>query len=128
MRVRAVRRTGLSARATRSRDASPAGEGRGLPIYRASRGVELLFQVFVFPPQALPLGFRPPQIFFELRDPARLIVNDVLWVTRRRRIVALRHAPVMPDSCAQYKRNPLRLCVSAARDPCEVRVSAVLTR
>jgi len=34
----------------------------------------------------------------------------------------------MPDSGAQYKRNPLRLCVSAARDQCEVRVSAVLTR
>ena len=62
MRVRAMRRAGLSARATRSRDARPAGEGRGLPIDCASRSVELLFQVFVFPPQALTLRFRAPEV------------------------------------------------------------------
>jgi len=62
MRVRAMRRAGLSARATRSRDARPAGEGRGLPRDCASRSVELLFQVFVFPPQALTLRFRAPEV------------------------------------------------------------------
>jgi hypothetical protein len=46
-----------------------------------------------------------------LRDAAGLIINDVLRVTRWGRVVALRHASLMPDSRDQYKR---KLCVSAS--------------
>jgi hypothetical protein len=60
-----------------------------------------LSELLVFPAQPLPLGFRPTQVLAQAVDLALLIVNDLLGVTRRRAIVALWHAPLMPDSRAQ---------------------------
>ena len=131
----AIRDAGFSPWPPRLGDARATREGCGLPIDGAPRRVELLVQFLDLAAEPLPLRLRAPQILYRVPqvlpqplDLPTLLVDDLLRVTRRRRIVALRHPPVMPDSCAQYKRNPLRLCVSAARDQCEGRVSAVLTR
>jgi hypothetical protein len=50
-----VRRAGFAPGASRLRHPPAAREGCRLAIDRASRGVELLFQFFVFTPQPLPL-------------------------------------------------------------------------
>jgi hypothetical protein len=100
----AIRGSRLAAWAPRRRDDLPAREGRSLAIHRAPRRVELVSQLIVFAPQPLPLGFRPSQILFELLDAARLVVNDLLRITWRD-LIALWHAPVMPDLRAQYKRK-----------------------
>jgi len=86
-------------------DSGPPRERRGLPIHRASRRLEILFQFLVFTPQPLPLGLRPPQILAQALDLPTLLVDDYLRVRRRGAGVALRHAPVMPDSRAPYKRK-----------------------
>jgi hypothetical protein len=63
-----------------------------------------------------PIAFdlRAPQVFFEPLNATRLVVDDLLSVTRRRILRAAKFAPVMPDSRPQYKR--------------EMRVSSVPTR
>jgi hypothetical protein len=94
----------LSTGSRRLGHAGPAREGRRLTGTGAPCGVELLFQLLVFAPQPLPLGFRPAQIVFESLDASRLVVNDLLRILWRG-VIALRHAPVMPDSRAQYKRE-----------------------
>ena len=103
MSAPAIGGTRLATGPPRLGDARPAREGRGLPIHRSARRLELLFQLLVFSAQALALGFRAPQVFFELRDPARLIVDDLLGIVRGRRLVALRHAALMPESRSKYK-------------------------
>jgi hypothetical protein len=97
-----IRGAGRASGPPRGRDPRAAREGRSLTIDRPPRGLELVFQFLVLASQALPLGFRAPEIRFELPDPARLIVDDLLRVSRRR-LVALRHAAVMPDSRSMYK-------------------------
>jgi len=84
--------------------ARPARERRRLTGAGTPGRLELLFQFLVFAPQPLPLGFRSAQIIFESLDASRLVVNDLLRITRRG-LIALWHAPVMPDSRAQYKRE-----------------------
>lgn len=103
MRAAAIRRAGLAARSVGLRDPRAARKGRGLAIDGASRGVEFVFQLLVFTAQPLPFGFRPLQIVFQLPDAARLVVDDLLWVSRRRRLVALWHAAVMPNLRSKYK-------------------------
>jgi hypothetical protein len=78
--------------------------GTGLPS-GAPRRLELVFQLLVLAPQALTLRFGATEIRFELRDPTRLRVDDQLGISRRSRLVALRHASLMPDSRAAYKRE-----------------------
>ena len=117
-----------SARPTRVGDARATRERRGLPRDGAARRLEFLFQFLVFATQSLALGFRPAQVLAQPLDLPPLIVNDLLGVARRRAVVALWHAPVMPDLRTEYKRKPLCLCVSVARDQREARVSMVLTR
>ena len=73
-------------------------------IDRAARGVQFLFQFVVFATEALPVGLRATQILAESLDLSTLVVDDVVRVVRRL-IAPLRHAPVMPDSRAQYKRK-----------------------
>jgi hypothetical protein len=100
-----IRGTRFSTRSPRLRDAHAARERRSLAIHGAARGVEFLFQFVVFATEALPLGLRATQILAESLDLTDVLFNDVLRVTRRRLIATLRHAPVMPDSRAQYKRK-----------------------
>ena len=96
-----IRRPGLRP-GRRGAAARAARERRRLAIHRATRRVELVFQFVVFAPQPLPLRFRPAQILAQPLDSRRLLVDDLLRVAGRRRS-SRRHAPVMPDSRAQYK-------------------------
>lgn len=94
----------------------PARKRGRLPIRPAARHVEFFFQPLVLAPQPVTLDLRAQEIFTELFDLPRLIIDDLPGVGRRRVLRAPRHAPVMPDSCAQYKQNPLGLGVSVVRD------------
>jgi hypothetical protein len=95
-------------------------------MHRAARGLEFVFQFLVLAAQPLAFGFRPPEVRFQLRDPARLVVDDLLRVTRRRLVT--RHPRVMPDSPIQYKQNLRCLRASVARDQWRGRASRALTR
>ena len=55
-----------------SRHARPARERRRLPIDGAPRGLELVFQLLVFAPQPLALGFRSSQVLPQPVDLAPL--------------------------------------------------------
>ena len=79
------------------------GERRGLAIHGAAGRFELVFQLLVFAPQPLTLGFRAPQVFTQPLDLPRLIVNDLLRVRWRRVVGAPRHAEFMSDSRHLYK-------------------------
>ena len=68
----------------------------------AARRLELVFQFLVFAPQPLALGFRPPQVLSQPLDLAALLVDDLLGIARRRRLVA-RHTVVMPKPRSKYK-------------------------
>jgi hypothetical protein len=111
MRARPIGRPGLPAWALRRGDPRATREGRRLAIDCAPRRFERVFQFLVFAAQPLPLGLRPSQVLFPLRDPTRLVVDDLLGITRWRSIVALRHAPLMPNSHPKYKRKPQSLYV-----------------
>ena len=114
MRARPIGGPGLSPRPTRRRDASPARKRRGLAIDGAPRGLKLLFQFVVFSTEPLPLGLRAPQVLAETLDLTDVLLDDLFRVTRRRLMATRRHAALMPDSRAKYKR--------------EMRVSSLLTR
>ena len=79
------------------------GERRGLAIHGATGRFEFVFQFLVFAPQPLALGFRPPQVLTQSLDLPRLIMNDLLRVTRRRIVGAPRHAEFMSDSRPLYR-------------------------
>jgi hypothetical protein len=79
-----------------------ARERRGLAIDRPPRRVEFLFQLFVVATQPLPLRFRPPEVFAQALDLARLILDDLLRVARGV-LRPLGHAPVKPNSRKKYK-------------------------
>lgn len=74
-----------------------------LAIHRAARRLEVVFQFLVFTPQPLTLGFRPPKIFTEPLDLARLVLDDLLRVTGTISRSAIRHADVMPEPRLKYK-------------------------
>lgn len=105
MGARTIGGAGLVPRPSRLRDARATRERRRLAIDGAPRRVEFVFQFLVFAPQPLPLRLRPPQVFLQLRDATRVLVDDLLGIARWCSLVALRHAPVMPDSRAPYKRE-----------------------
>ncbi len=94
----AIRGAGMPPGASRARHARLAGERRGLARHRSARGLELVLQLLVLAAQPLPLGLRPSQIFAKPLDLARLILDDLLRVARRRIGGAPRHEPVMADS------------------------------
>src|SRR5262245_20479569 len=79
-------------------------------------------------PQALPLRFRSAKIVAQSLVLPTQFLDLLLRIGRRRGLIALRHATLMPDPRAQYKAKTLCLCVSVACDRCEARVSAMLTR
>ena len=91
-----IRGAGFAPRASR-RVRYAARERCRLAIHRAARRLEVVFQFLVFTPQPLTLGFRPPKIFTEPRDIARLVLNDLLRVTGTIIRSAIRHADVMPE-------------------------------
>jgi hypothetical protein len=90
---------------TRHRDSRGARKGGGLTVDGAPRGVEFVAQLVVFAAQSLALGFRPAQILAQPIDLATLFVDDLRGVSPWRVVALLRHATVMPDSVAQYKRE-----------------------
>ena len=99
----AVGRAGLPTKPAGLRDPRPARKRRGLAIHGSTCGVELLFQFLVFPAQALALRLRSAQVLAQplVFTPHLLKLRGIEgW-----RIGALRHASVMPDSRAQYKRE-----------------------
>jgi hypothetical protein len=85
------------------------GERRGLAIHGAAGRFEFVFQLLVFAPQPLALGFRTPQVLTQSLDLPRLIMNDLLRVTRRGIVGAPRHAQFMSDSGPLYKYEILDL-------------------
>jgi hypothetical protein len=104
MRAASIRGSRLAAGTAGHGDSRAARERRGLAVDGPARRIELVSQLVVFAPQPLSLGFRPSQILFELLNAPRLVVNNLLRITRRG-IIALRHAPVMPNYCAPYKKK-----------------------
>ena len=99
----AVGGAGLAPRAAGRSDARAAGERRGLSVDGTARSVELLFQFLVFAAETLSLRFRTPQVLAQ----ALVVTPQALQLRGidRRWVRTLRHAPVMPDSRAQYKRE-----------------------
>ena len=114
MRVTPVPRTRFAARSLGVLLRPPARERRGLAGRPSTRHLELFFQPLVLAPQSIALDLRAPQVLFESFDPLRLVLDDLLRITRRRIFRAPRHGIVMPDSRGQYKR--------------EMRISRALTR
>ena len=61
-----------------------ARKRRRLPVRAAPRHLEFFFQPFVFAAQPIAFDLRAHQIFAQPFDLSRLIVDDLLRVTRRR--------------------------------------------
>jgi hypothetical protein len=80
-------------------------ERRRLPLARAPRGGEFFLQPLVLTLQPLAHLLR----FLELPPQAIEFSIEVLerWWVWLRRLVGVGHAPVMPESPLQYKRDPL---------------------
>jgi len=93
------------------------------------RHLALLFQPLVLASQSVPLDFRPAHIVAEPLMLTAQIVEVLLRVTRRRRILWVpRHAPVMPDSRAPYTSKLLGVSVPRCVGDGEERISRALTR
>jgi hypothetical protein len=105
MGARAIRRTGFAPRPPWVPDAGATRERSSLPIDRAARRLELLFQFVVFAAQPLAFRLRAAQILTQPLDLSALLVNDLLRVAWGRGLVVLRHAAVMPDPRSKYKRE-----------------------
>ena len=106
MRGPAVAGTRFAARPLGMRGGQAPRERRGLARGPSARHVELFFQPFVLAPQAVAFDLGAPHVLAEPFILAPQILDDLLRITRRRRIRrAPRHTPVMPDSCGQYKRE-----------------------
>ena len=84
MTASSIRHAACAARSTGVRDARAAREGGRLPIDGATRRLKLVLQLLVL---------------------AALLVDDLLRVGRRRRLVAVRHTVVMPNPRSKYKRE-----------------------
>ena len=82
-----------------------AGKRRRLAVGTAACHLEFLFQPFVLTAQPVAFDLRAFQIFTEPLDLSRLVINDLVLIFGRRIRRASRHATVMPDSRAQYKRE-----------------------
>ena len=99
---------------------------------RAGRAIfafALLVQPLVLASQSVPLDFRPAHIVAEPLMLTAQIVEVLLRVTRRRRILWVpRHAPVMPDSRAPYTSKLLGVSVPRCVGDGEERISRALTR
>jgi hypothetical protein len=105
MAASAVRRAGLSPRSPRVRDARATRERRRLPIDGAARRFQLVFQFRVLAAQPLAFRLRPTQVLAQPLDFAALLVDDLLRVGRRRRLVSVPHPVVMPNPRSKYKQE-----------------------
>ena len=101
----AIGRTRFATRTLRVRPASATRERSGLAVYRAPRRLEVVLQLLILAPQPLALGFRAAQVLAQPRVVSSELFDDLLRVSRRRRLVALRHAAVMPNPRSKYKRE-----------------------
>ena len=101
----------------------PARKRRGLARGAAARHFELLFQALVLAAQPIAFDLRAPHVLAEPLILLLQLVDDLLRVTRRRILRAPRHATVMPDSRAEYKWKPPRLCASVVVGTCVARAS-----
>ena len=89
------------------RDTRAARKRGRLPIDRATRRLQVLFQLLVFTPQALALGFRPPQVLAQALDFSCLLVDDVLRIARRSVGRLLSDADVIAHRSATYQYKEL---------------------
>ncbi len=71
----------------------------------AARHLQFLFQPVVLAAQPVALDLRALQILAEPLDLPHLVVNDLSRIRRRRIRGTARHAMLMTDSRAQYKRK-----------------------
>ena len=101
--ARAIRRTRFATWSARRLRRDPTRERRGLTVHCPPRGLEFVFQFFVFATQPLSLGFRAPQILAQPVDLPRLIVDDLLRVPGAWIVRTPLHAPVMPEPRSKYK-------------------------
>jgi hypothetical protein len=85
----------------------PAGERRRLAIHGAARRIELLLQAVVFAPQPGAFGLRAAQILAQPFDFARLLIDDLLRIARRRIWRVLSDLPVIADRSAGEKYKEL---------------------
>jgi hypothetical protein len=98
-----IRRAWLAPGSARGRLGRSSRERRRLAIHGPARSLKLVFQLVVFAPQSLAFGFGAAQVLAQPVDLPRLIVDDLLRVTRRLVTGAQRHASVMPDRRSKYK-------------------------
>ena len=105
MTASSIRHAAFAARSTGVRDARIAREGGRLPIDGAARRLELVLQFLVLAAEPLAFRLRPTQVLAQPLDLAALLVDDLLRVGRRRRLVAVRHTVVMPNPRSKYKRE-----------------------
>jgi hypothetical protein len=83
----------------------PTRERGGLSIRATPRHLQLLFQPLVFASQSMAFDFRALQILAQPFDLARLIVDDLSGIWRRRIFRAPRHPILMPERRSKYKRE-----------------------
>ena len=100
--------TRLAARPSRGGDRRFPRKRGGLPMDGSSGRVEFLLEFVVFAAQPLPLRLRPAEILAQLL----VVSTESLNLARvsRRLGLALRHAPVMPNSGARYKKKKRASC------------------
>ncbi len=106
----------------------PARTRRRLAVGAAARHLELLFQPLVLAPQPAAFDLRPQEVLPQPLDLPRQILDGPRRVPRRRILWRTRHATVMRDSRAQYKREMLGASVPRCVVFREWRVSRVPTR
>jgi hypothetical protein len=107
MAVAPVTSAGAPTRSLRLAHGRAFRERRGLPFTRPARGRQFLLQLIVLTLQSVPGSLRPLELTLQPIDFSVELLERG-WFRRRRRIVrALGHAPVMPESAPQYKRDPL---------------------
>ena len=128
MRLLAVGGAGLPPRSLGVFFRQAAGKRRRLTVRPATRHLEFFFQPLVLAPQPVAFDLRALQVLFETLNAPGLIVDDLVRLSGRRILRASRHATVMPDSRAQYKKEMPRASVSRCVVLSEQRISGVLTR
>ena len=96
MGVHAVRCTGLATGTAGVGDAGASRERRRLSIDGPACGLEVLFQLLVFPTQPLAFRFRPAQVLAQALVLAAQLLDRLLGIARRvvRRVS---DRPYMPD-------------------------------
>ena len=78
-------------------------EGRRLARDRATRRLELVFQLVILTTQPLPFRLRPAEIIPQPLNLPRLVIDDLLRIAGGRLSTARRHATVIANSRSKYK-------------------------